>query len=129
MCAFQTLVQLQQYGDNQYYDILTRDRNWKTHMHRWAQDDNGYVSTHDAVSDYIKCMKVLQQKEKQEHHCHCHLVKVTFPKALFVNLEHAVHFIYTMAQNLPCRGLTFDILHILVLDMMMTLLQFSTTVS
>jgi len=104
--AFRTLVQLKESGE--YRDYFARDRVWKTHVSEWASIDNDYVGTDDAVPDFIKCMDVLHQNEKQEPYCR--LVKITFPKELFMNAEHAEHFIYTMAQNLPHKGLTFDIL-------------------
>jgi hypothetical protein len=104
------------------YDYVSEDQNkgkfskyqnkswkWKTTLEEEASDDdyNG-EDGRETETDFLKCQRshdVLEPSSMQQ-------VRVIFKKELFQSDQSAELFLYTLAQNLPDRALSYEIMHL-----------------
>jgi len=88
---------------------MNKSWKWKTTLEEAASDDdyNG-EDGQETETDFLKCQRrhdVLQSSNMQH-------VRVIFKKELFQSEQSAELFLYTLAQNLPDRALSYEIMYL-----------------
>ena len=81
---------------------------WKTSLEATSDEDYNGEDGRETDTDFLKCQRdhdVLRSQNMQQ-------IRVIFKKELFKTKDSAELFLYTMAQNLPDRALSYEVLYL-----------------
>ena len=86
---------------------MQKNWKWKTALEDRSDEDYNGEDGREIITDFLKCQRdhnVLESQMQQ--------IRVIFKKELFKTKDSAELFLYTMAQNLPDRALSYEVLYL-----------------